>query len=271
VDPDKPGRPRNDRTHRNRRTTQPLTPDLDNGPGSDKQHCEASRLLLRPTRERMRRLSTRLPSWRKRCCRQRRAGRRRCATRGRASGPGRQTAWAKVPIRFHGFGSTTTGPATRGRCASGRGPTSGSSGAEERAGQSTSELVATRLEAGHEAPERRTGVLLPSSRPVKSGHPLAGQVRVAAGYLPGHARRESFGEEGRRALPAGAMLGGAVRSRGRGCFDRRRLGWDFGQGRGCRQAWARRSDDRNRRRGQHGARAERSLRICATEPGHHGS
>jgi hypothetical protein len=186
--------------------------------------------------------------------------------------PRQADPWAKVPIRFHGFGSTTTGRATRGRCASGRGPTSGSLGAEERAGQeSTSELVATRLEAGHEAPERRTGVLLPSSRPVKSGHPLAGQVRVAAGYLPGHARRESVGEEGRRALPAGAMLGGAVRSRGRGCFDRRRRGWDFEQGRGCRQAWARRSDDRNRRRGQHGARAERSLRICATEPGHHGS
>ena len=40
VDPDKPGRPRNDRTHRNRRTPQPLTPELDNGPGSDKQHSD---------------------------------------------------------------------------------------------------------------------------------------------------------------------------------------------------------------------------------------
>jgi hypothetical protein len=39
VDPDKPGRPRNDHTHRHRGTPQPLAPDLDNGPGSDKQHC----------------------------------------------------------------------------------------------------------------------------------------------------------------------------------------------------------------------------------------
>jgi hypothetical protein len=46
VDPDKPGRPRNDPTHRNRQPTQPLTPDLDNGPGSDKQLSEAAQLLL---------------------------------------------------------------------------------------------------------------------------------------------------------------------------------------------------------------------------------
>jgi len=32
----KPGLAQNDRTHRNRRTPQPLTPELDNGPGSDK-------------------------------------------------------------------------------------------------------------------------------------------------------------------------------------------------------------------------------------------
>ena len=36
--PDKAGRPRNDRTNPNRGTPQPLTPNVDNGPGSDKQH-----------------------------------------------------------------------------------------------------------------------------------------------------------------------------------------------------------------------------------------
>jgi hypothetical protein len=35
VHPDKPGRPRNDRTPRNREPSQPLTPDLDNGRGSE--------------------------------------------------------------------------------------------------------------------------------------------------------------------------------------------------------------------------------------------
>jgi Transposase IS116/IS110/IS902 family len=43
VHPDKPGRPRNDRTHRNRKPSQPLTPQLDNGPGSDKQHAHPDR------------------------------------------------------------------------------------------------------------------------------------------------------------------------------------------------------------------------------------
>jgi hypothetical protein len=46
VDPDKPGRPRNDRTHRNRKPTQPLTPDLDNGPGSDKQRSHPGLLFV---------------------------------------------------------------------------------------------------------------------------------------------------------------------------------------------------------------------------------
>jgi hypothetical protein len=46
VHPDKPGRPRNDRTPRNRGTSQPLTPTLDNSPGSDKQLCETAQLIL---------------------------------------------------------------------------------------------------------------------------------------------------------------------------------------------------------------------------------
>jgi hypothetical protein len=48
VHPDKPGRPRNDRAYRNPRTSQPLTPDLDNGPGSDKQRCEDVLLQVVP-------------------------------------------------------------------------------------------------------------------------------------------------------------------------------------------------------------------------------
>jgi hypothetical protein len=48
ADPDKPGRPRNDHTHRHRGTPQPLAPDLDNGPGSDKQRCGC--VLLRVVR-----------------------------------------------------------------------------------------------------------------------------------------------------------------------------------------------------------------------------
>jgi hypothetical protein len=48
VDPDKPGCPRNDRTHHDRRTPQPLTPNLDNGPGSDKQHSQPVLLLIVP-------------------------------------------------------------------------------------------------------------------------------------------------------------------------------------------------------------------------------
>jgi hypothetical protein len=43
VDPDKPGRPRNERTHRNRKPPQPLTTELDNGPGSDRALPDAAR------------------------------------------------------------------------------------------------------------------------------------------------------------------------------------------------------------------------------------
>jgi hypothetical protein len=46
VDPDKPGRPRNERTHRNRKPPQPLTTEPDNGPGSDKQHYPPALLAV---------------------------------------------------------------------------------------------------------------------------------------------------------------------------------------------------------------------------------
>ncbi len=50
VHPDKPGRPRNDRTPRQAQTRTTTHLDLDNGPGSDKQDWQRARLLVGPSR-----------------------------------------------------------------------------------------------------------------------------------------------------------------------------------------------------------------------------